>query len=179
MVNEKENATRDLNWCKDRKEALILAAREKPSEEEIKKFKAIDVLECWTEKTLHPGRKKRVSILKTDLNFSLIRREEVFELVSRVVLSKQEMVANYLLLTLKEGANSELICGRLGLDADSIQKPTSIYSSFYRLCLKEPFLKSWADVMEKIDRDKKLPVEQQQFAMIETVEPDSFWSLNS
>lgn len=97
---------------------------DRPSAEELKRFPDAKVRESVEVPGPEDGQVTRVRILETDFKYPLVRTEEVVDPSTGQLLSREEMVADHILVTLAEGEDPFALLASLGADAVSMERVT-------------------------------------------------------
>ena len=121
-----------------------------PTEEDLQQFPGARVIDVDEIDASEPGQKIRRRVLKTNFRYPYIRIEEVVEATTGLVTDRQVVIANYLLVTLKEGDSSEDFYHQLksiipGLEI-KIEKTIS-YGRSYRIYFRAIPLTIFSEVL--------------------------------
>ena len=103
---------------------VVPSPMDRPSAEELKRFPDAKVRESVEVPGPEDGQVTRVRILETDFKYPLIRTEEVVDPASGQLLSREEMVADHILVTLAEGEDPLALLTSLGSEAVSLERVT-------------------------------------------------------
>ena len=89
---------------------------DRPSEEELQRFSGARVTQAVEVAGPGPGQVTRVRILETDFKYPHLRTEEIIDEVTGRVLSREEMVADHVMVTLQQGEDPAALLANLNLD---------------------------------------------------------------
>lgn len=126
---------------------------DRASDDELRRFPGAKVLEA--AEVAGPGQSQvtRVRILETDFKYPHVRTEEVIDQASGLVLSREEMVADQVLVTLQEGEDPATLLDRLNLTTASLEAvspdPTV---PLFRLQLPEASLEALPAALAELDK---------------------------
>lgn len=157
---------------------------ERPSSEELKRFPGARIKE--SVEVPGPGHDQvtRVRILETDFKYSMIRTEEVMDAASGRVLTREEMVADHLLVTLAEGEDPAAVLASLGSDAISLERITPEVP-LYRLHLSSSSAEALPKALEATLDDAAVLVAEPDFIVQADLVPNdprfrdgSLWGLH-
>ena len=125
---------------------------DKASDEETRRFPGAKVLEATEVAGPDPGQVTRVRILETDFKYPHVRTEEVIDQASGLVISREEMVADHVLVTLQEGEDPAALLARLDLPTASLEAVSPDPSvPLFRLHLPEASLSSVPSALASLD----------------------------
>ena len=92
-----------------------------PSQEELKKFPNSRVIKSIKLDEPNQNQERWVRILQTELFYPFIRTEEIINLTTGTVISREEMAADHLLVTLAKDENPEDFIAKLGIQGVSLE----------------------------------------------------------
>lgn len=95
---------------------------DRASEEELKRFPGAKVVAAGSVDGPGAGQTTQVRVLETDFKYPLVRTEEVVEVASGQVLTREEMVANHFLVTLDEGQDPAVLVEGMGEAVTSVER---------------------------------------------------------
>ena len=98
--------------------------KDRPSAEELKRCPDAKVRESVEVPGPEDGQVTRVRILETDFKYPLVRTEEVIDPSTGQLLSREEMVADHILVTLADGEDPLALLSSLGAQAVSLERVT-------------------------------------------------------
>lgn len=107
-----------------RSSPVVPAPMDRPSAEELERFPEAKLRESVEVPGPGDGQVTRVRILETDFKYPLIRTEEVVDPATGQLVSREEMVADHILVTLAEGEDPFALLASLGSDAVSMERVT-------------------------------------------------------
>lgn len=96
-----------------------------PSEEELRFFPGATVVASAEVTGPNPGQTTRLRILKVHGKYPMLRTEEVIDDASNNLVTRSEMAADHLLVTLTEGEDPEAVLKKMGQQAIAITRVTS------------------------------------------------------
>lgn len=135
----------DLNTGKREGSAPVTASTpaplDKPSEEEWVHFPGAIVLEATEGDALQAQQKIRLRILTTKFKYPFLRTEEVIDTGKNNVITRQEMIADHLLVTLPEEEDADDFLKKFGEQATSMERVTQD-ARVYRLQLASSSLEA-------------------------------------
>jgi subtilisin family serine protease len=88
---------------------------DRPTAEELVRFPGAKVLDGTEVAGPGPGQVTRVRILETDFKYPHLRTEEIIDETTGQVLSREEMVADHVLVTLQQGEDPAALLANLNL----------------------------------------------------------------
>lgn len=132
------------------------------SKEEEKRFPGAKVVSSAEVGGPGAGQVTRVRILETDFKYPYLRTEEVVDQASGQVISREEMVANHVLVTLQDGEDPGALIAALG-GTDIQLERVSPDAPLYRLHLGAATLEAVPTALDALD-DKG--------SMVQMAEPD-------
>lgn len=102
----------------------LSAPLHQPSEEELREFPGATVVEASEKEGPKPGQKIQLRLLKTHFKYPLIRTKEIVDVDKNSVVSREEMAADHLLVTLPTGEDPQAFLKRFGSQAISMVRVT-------------------------------------------------------
>ena len=132
------------------------------SQEEDKRFPGAKVVRSAEVEGPGAGQVTRVRILETDFKYPFLRTEEVVDRASGLVVSREEMVANHVLVTLKAGEDPGALIAALGGTNIQLER-VSPDAPLYRLHLGEATLQAVPEALDALD---------ERSSMVQLAEPD-------
>ena len=132
------------------------------SKEEEKRFPGAKVVSSAEVAGPGAGQVTRVRILETDFKYPFLRTEEVVDQTSGQVISREEMVANHVLVTLKDGEDPGALIAALGATDVQLER-VSPDAPLYRLHLGEATLQAVPAALDALD---------ERASMVQMAEPD-------
>jgi subtilisin family serine protease len=132
------------------------------SPEEKKRFPGAKVVSSAEVAGPGAGQVTRVRILETDFKYPFLRTEEVVDQASGQVVSREEMVANHVLVTLRDGEDPGSLITALG-GTDIQLEQVSPDAPLYRLHLGAAALETVPAALDALDECA---------SMVQTAEPD-------
>lgn len=131
---------------------LVPSPLNRPSDEELRRFPGAKVLQSAEVSGPGPGQDTRVRILATDFKYPHIRTEEVVDQVSGRVLTREEMVADQVLVTLQVGQDPSPLLDQLNLSDASMEVVSPDPNvNLYRLQLPEATLAALPNALAALD----------------------------
>ena len=104
--------------------SVVPSPMDRPSAEELKRFPDAQVRESVEVPGPEYGQVTRVRILETGFKYPMVRTEEVVDPATGQLLSRAEMVADHILVTLAEGEDPLALLTSLGSEAVSLERVT-------------------------------------------------------
>ena len=132
------------------------------SKDEERRFPGAKVVSSAEMEGPGAGQVTRVRILETDFKYPYLRTEEVVDQASGQVISREEMVANHVLVTLKDGEDPGALIAALG-GTDIQLERVSPDAPLYRLHLGEATLQAVPAALDALD---------ERSSMVQVAEPD-------
>jgi subtilisin family serine protease len=132
------------------------------SKEEEKRFPEAKVVGGSEVAGPGAGQVTRVRILETDFKYPYLRMEEVVDQASGQVISREEMVANHVLVTLKEGEDPGALLAALGGTDIQMERVTPD-APLFRLHLGAATLEAVPSALDALD---------EKGSMVQMAEPD-------
>ncbi|NCY22748.1 hypothetical protein EBX31_12440 [bacterium] len=132
------------------------------SKEEEKRFPGAKVVSSAEVAGPGAGQVTRVRILETDFKYPYLRTEEVVDPASGQVVSREEMVADHVLVTLKEGEDPGALLAALG-GTDIQMERVSPGVPLFRLHLGTATLEAVPAALDALD---------EKGSMVQMAEPD-------
>lgn len=126
---------------------------DRPSEEELRRFPTAKVTLSAEVPGPGPGQNTRVRILATDFKYPNIRTEEIVDQATGQVLTREEMVADHVLVTLRDGEDPAALLDALNL-AEASLEAVSLDPAvpLYRLQLPSATLEAVPTVLAALDK---------------------------
>jgi subtilisin family serine protease len=97
---------------------------DQPSKDELRRYPGAKVRESAEVPGPQDGQATRVRILETGFKYPFVRTEEVLDSATGQLLSREEMVADHILVTLAEGEDPLALLTSLGSDAVFMERVT-------------------------------------------------------
>jgi len=132
------------------------------SKEEAKRFPGAKLVSAAELAGPGAGQVTRVRILETDFKYPYLRTEEVVDQASGQVISREEMVANHVLVTLKEGEDPGALLAALGGMDIQLERVTPD-APLFRLHLGAATLEAVPAALDALD---------EKGSMVQMAEPD-------
>jgi len=132
------------------------------SKDEERRFPGAKVVSSAEMEGPGAGQVTRVRILETDFKYPYLRMEEVVDQATGQVISREEMVANHVLVTLTEGEDPGALLAALG-GMDIQLERVSPDAPLYRLHLGEATLQAVPTALDALD---------ERSSMVQVAEPD-------
>jgi len=123
------------------------APMDRPSAEELKRFPEAKLRESAEVPGPAENQVTRVRILETSFKYPMIRTEEVVDPATGELVSREEMVADHILVTLADGEDPLALMESLGADAVSLERVTPDVP-LYRLHLSSASAESLPKALE-------------------------------
>jgi subtilisin family serine protease len=126
---------------------------DRPSEEELRRFPGAKVTRAIEVAGPGPEQNTRVRILATDFKYPNIRVEEIIDEPTGQVLTREEMVADVILVTLQEGEDPAALLDYLNLASASMEVVSPDPAvPLYRLHLPEATLEAVPAALASLDK---------------------------
>lgn len=134
---------------------LLVSPRDLPSADELRQFPEARVVESLEIEGPEPQQKTRLRILETHFKYPFIRTEEVFDPLTGNVITRSEMVADHLLITLAPDQDPKAFLEAWNIPSSSLIPVISEH--LYRLTLPRHSLEALPEALEKIHTLKNPP----------------------
>ena len=132
---------------------LAPSPMDRPSEEELRRFPGAKVTRAIEVAGPGPEQNTRVRILATDFKYPNIRVEEIIDEPTGQVLTREEMVADVILVTLQEGEDPAALLDYLNLASASMEVVSPDPAvPLYRLHLPEATLEAVPAALASLDK---------------------------
>ena len=141
---------------------LVPTPLDEISKEEARRFPGAKVVHSTEVDGPGAGQVTRVRILETNFKYPYLRTEEVLDQANGGVISREEMVANHVLVTLNEGEDPGALIAALGGTGIQLER-VSLDAPLYRLHLGEATLQAVPAALHALDAHA---------GMVQCAEPD-------
>src|SRR3990167_3901193 len=129
--------------------ASFPAPLDHPSDEELHFFPGAHVVESQEIAGSKPHQNTRLRILQTDFKYPYIRTEEIIDTTSGCIITRQEMAADHLLVTLADEQEPMTLLKNLGSLAISIKQVTPD-APLYQVNLSSSSLESLPQALDQL-----------------------------
>ena len=132
---------------------IVPSPLDRPSEDEVRRFPVAKVTLSAEVPGPGPGQSTRVRILATDFKYPNIRTEEIVDQTTGQVLTREEMVADHVLVTLRDGEDPTALLDALNLAEASLEAVSPDPAvPLYRLQLPSATLEALPTVLAALDK---------------------------
>ena len=126
---------------------------DRPSDEELRRFPTAKVTLSAEVSGPGPAQSTRVRILATDFKYPNIRTEEIVDQATGKILTREEMVADHVLVTLRDGEDPSALLDTLNLAEASLETVSPDPAvPLYRLQLPSASLEAIPTVLAALDK---------------------------